>query len=194
MHLAGTAIVMLGLLAACGDDDSGSGMGFTGDAAIDAPRFLDAPFQCAPVVPATPPACLALDAATFQGTTPMGTLDADLDYFGAGDCITITRAYIRWTGACGETIGLGFSYPVHSAADNKRYVNTSFDTDARLELDPPDDSPVEDVTRIHVDVVTWQEGEGVHDIDITVSFTEAGYSVAPIHVKGTFCDWPYYVC
>jgi len=189
VHLA----ITVALLAACGDDDSGTG--FTADAAVDASPYRDAPYQCMPLGPGAPaPACLALDPASFQGATALGTFDADLEYFGAGDCITISRAVISWRGACGETVSLGFSYPVHSHPDASRYVDTSFDADARLELDPPDATYSEDLTRVHVDVVKWEEGEGVHEIDITVSFLEAGYSVAPIHVKGTFCDWPYYLC
>ena len=47
---------------------------------------------------------------------------------------------------------------------------------------------------VHVDVTTWQEGQDMHDIDITVTVTDAAYGLAPLRVQGTFCDWPYYLC
>jgi hypothetical protein len=185
-------------LAACGDDDGPSGPGSTLDAAaiVDAVRFKDAAYQCTPAAPPPPgPACLALDPSTLTGTTPLGTLDVDLVRFLAGDCVTISHAYIIWTGACGELARLHFSYPVTSDATGKRFVPAgSFDTDASFELEPPGAAMVKDLTTIHVDVTKWQEGDGVHDIDITVTFTDESYSVPPHHVQGTFCDWPYYLC
>jgi hypothetical protein len=156
---------------------------------------MDAPYACMPVAPRAPAdACLALDPAALRGGTPFGNLDVALDYFGAGDCITISQAHIHWTGACGEELALAFPYPVVTGIAG-REVTHSFDTDARFDFQPPQMAPHDDTTTIHVEVVKWKEGQaGVHDIDITVSITDPLYTVAPVRVHGTFCDWPYYVC
>jgi hypothetical protein len=163
--------------------------------AVDAETTKDAPFMCAPIAPRTTPgpACLALTPGALQGDTPFGRLDVALDYFGAGDCITISQASIGWTGACGEQLRLTFSYPVTSDGAQRR-VTQSFDADARFELTPPGMAMRHDTTAVHVDVTKWQEGNGTHDIDITVSVTDSKYAVAPWRVHGTFCDWPYYLC
>lgn len=174
-------VAAVALVAGCGEDEPAV---LPPDAPLPAP---DAPFECTPATEG--PVCLALAPARFSGSTPLGTLAADLAYAGAGDCITISQAVLSSVGACGEQVSLRFPYPVRSGADGKRYVASSFDTDATLQL-----STFEDVTTIHVDVVVWQEGEGAHDIDITVTFTEPGYTVTPIHVQGTFCDWAYWLC
>jgi hypothetical protein len=192
------------LLCAC---DSNDGNAVLADAptTIDAPiTIMDAPFACMPVAPAAPPAsptptagppaaCLALAPSTLRGATPFGDLDLALDYFGAGDCITISGANIQWTGACGEQLRVQFSYPVTSTTSGRR-VTTNFDTDARFEFKPPGMAPREHVTTIHVDVTQWQEGQAMHDIDITLTITDPAYALPPLHIIGTFCDWPFYVC
>ena len=71
----------------------------------------------------------------------------------------------------------------------------SFDPSwARFELCVPDETPREVMTTVHVDVTTWQEGDGVHTIDMTVTITDPAFTLPPLHVQGTFCDWPYFVC
>src|SRR5689334_6078621 len=93
----------------------------------------DAPYTCTPLAPVehAPAAdCLVLAPAPLQGTTPFGALDVAIDYFGAGDCLTISQATVHWTGACGEQLRLAFSYPV-STDGAARTVTQSFDTDAR---------------------------------------------------------------
>jgi hypothetical protein len=186
------AMLALAVLGACGDDD---GVAQPDAPTVDAPITVkDAPFSCMPVAPVAPPAaCLALAPSTLQGKTPFGNVDVALDYFGAGDCITISHARISWTGTCGEKLAVGFSYPVTDTGSG-RQVTGSFDTDARFEFQPPGLAPVEDVTTIHVDVTQWHEGQDMHDIDITVTVTGAGYMLQPLRISGTFCDWPYYLC
>jgi hypothetical protein len=189
-----TTLLVALLLGAC---ESGSGQGpNVVDASVDTGP-ADAPFQCAAAAHTTrrsPATCLALEPSALQGTTPFGDLDVQLDYFGAGDCITISSATIAWRGACGETARLQFSYPVETGTDGARAVTHGFDTDARFEFEPPGWAPRDVVTMIHVDVVRWHEGQGIHDIDITVTVLDPGFSVAPLQVRGTFCDWPYYLC
>jgi hypothetical protein len=195
MQVGLTRVVLVAaLLGACDSKDGNApppDAPATSDSSI---AVKDAPFTCMPVAPATPPAaCLALAPSTLRGTTPFGDLDVTLDYFGAGDCITISGAHITWTGACGEQLNVLFSYPVHETGSG-RYVTGSFDTDARFEFKPPGMTPREHLTTIHVDVTKWQEGQDVHDIDIMVTVTDAAYSLPPLHISGTFCDWPYYLC
>ncbi|HEY5928192.1 MAG TPA: hypothetical protein VIV11_41175 [Kofleriaceae bacterium] len=194
----GRALAVIGvLLAGCDPDPDGSGVPPDASVVVDTfvPQPKDAPFMCVPIAPAhgPPPVCLALAPADLRGTTPFGNLDVALEYFGAGDCITISSATITWRGACGELLRVQFPYPVESTSAGRRVI-TSFDTDARFEFDPPDAAPREDVTMIHVEVVRWQEGQGTHDIDITVSVTDPAYTIAPLHVVGTFCDWAYLLC
>lgn len=196
MHVRPIA-AMLVMLAACDPSD--------GSVAPDAPPMLvgDAPhadaepFMCAAdAAPAiTPgPACLALAPVSLQGATPLGDLAAELSYFGAGDCIDHASATIAFVGACEEQVLVQFSYPV-TTDGAKRRVATSFDpTWARVELRPVGAAARDATTSIHVDVTNWQEGDGVHSIDITVTFTDAAFALPPLHVQGTFCDWPYYVC
>jgi hypothetical protein len=188
------AALLFAFLAACDSSDGPTHTTPDASPAIDmAVGPKDAPFSCMPVVPGPPAACLALAPSTLQGATPFGDLDVGLDYFGAGDCITISHATIEWTGACGEKLQLSFSYPVVDTGSG-REVTGSFDTDARFEFRPPAMAPRDEVTTVHVDVVKWKEGQGVHDIDITVTVTDTRYALAPFHVMGTFCDWPYYLC
>ncbi|HEY5945401.1 MAG TPA: hypothetical protein VIV40_07915 [Kofleriaceae bacterium] len=191
-------ILVLALVSACNGDDDGHAV--VPDAATSADAqvsVMDAPFQCMPVAPrgreAPAAACLALAPSTLQGATPFGNLDVALDGFSAGDCITISAAHINWTGACGERLSVQFSYPVVDTGSGRR-VTGSFDSTARFEFQPPGMAAREDVTMVHVDVTTWQEGQDVHDIDITVSVPDPAYALAPLRVSGTFCDWPYYVC
>ncbi len=186
----GLVLVVL-VFAACGDD---------GDAAVPDARadgsaaVVDAPFSCMPVAPVAPgPACLALAPSQLHGTTPFGELDLALDNFGAGDCITISAAHVTWTGACGEQLTAQFSYPVVETGSGRR-VSGSFDADARVEFRPPGMPAREDVVAVHVDVTTWQEGQDVHDIDITLTISDARYALPPLRIAGTFCDWPYYLC
>jgi hypothetical protein len=162
---------------------------------VDSVAVRDTPFMCAPIAPRLAPgaACLALTPGAFQGDTPFGRLDVALDYFGAGDCITISSASIGWTGACGEQLRIAFPYPVDSL-NNRRRVTQSFDTDARFEFTPPGMAMRVDTAKIHVEVAQWQEGDGTHDIDVTVNVIDSRYAVAPWRVVGTFCDWPYYLC
>jgi hypothetical protein len=185
--------VLATLLGACDSDD--------GDAARpDAPTkdasttVKDAPFACMPVAPHGPPAaCLALAPSTIRGATPFGNLDLTLDDFGAGDCITISAAHLRWTGACGEELRMRFSYPVTVGSEG-RMVMGSFDRDASVEFKAPGVSAYERVTQIHVDVVTWQEGQDTHDIDITINFVDPAYAIGALRVSGTFCDWRHLLC
>lgn len=188
----GIVLLLAALLGAC---DSSDGSAVRADAPIDTSMAVtDAPYSCMPVDPiALPAACLALEASTLRGMTPFGAVDVALDYFGSGDCITISAAQLSWTGACGEQLHLQFPYPVVATGSGRR-VTGSFDSDARFEYRPPGMPPREDATTVHVDVAQWQEGQGVHDIDILITITDADYALAPIHVAGTFCDWPYYVC
>lgn len=160
------------------------------DQAIDAD-----PFMCTPVAPPPGGLCPLLPAEMFAGTTPFGTLDLELDYFGAGDCITISQATIGLLGSCGEELSIQFSYPVKSGSGGGRYVEAGpFDRDARFQLRPFGKPPADMTAPIHVEVTTWQEGASLHDIDIVVTFTGTGFSVPPLHVHGQFCDWPYLLC
>lgn len=171
------------------------------DDALDAGAYVPpdvGPYKCSPdapaPAPAPPAACLVLETGSIAGATPFGRLYAELEYFGAGDCITISQAVISLRGACDELVWLQFSYPVTSDSTAKRRVETSFDATARFTLEPPGEARREQVTMIHVDVTQWQEGLDVHDIDIVVTVTDPLFSLSPLHVKGTFCDWPYYLC
>ncbi len=176
-------------LAACADREPVEG---AADAALTGE---DARFECVPAAPVIAgPTCLALGGADLTGTTPFGPLAVNLDYFGAGDCITISRATIHLRGACGEAVSLQFSYPVTSGSDARRRVETSFNATARFTLQPLEHAAREIVTMIHVEVAEWQEGDGTHDIDIVVTVTDPMFSLEPLHVKGTFCDWPYQLC
>lgn len=140
-------------------------------------------------------ACLALDPAPLRGSTPFGAVDGALAYFGSGDCLTISHATISWRSACGDDLSLSFSYPVQADSTNKRHVAPgSFDQPATFAVQPPSGGYHYMTTMVHVDVVTWQEGDGIHTVDITVTVTDPAYNVAPIHIQGTFCDWPYYLC
>lgn len=187
-------LLVLALLGACDSDDNGAAVPDAPSVTPDASAtVMDAPFQCMPVAPGPPPACLALAASTLRGGTPFGELDVALDYFGAGDCITISAARLAWTGACGERLELSFSYPVEQTGSG-RVVTGSFDTDARFTFRPPGMTPHEDVTTVHVDVTTWKEGMDIHDVDLTITVTDPAYTLAPLRVAGTFCDWPYYLC
>lgn len=165
--------------------DAGSGGG--------ADAREDAAGACVPPVPEPPAACLALGAAELRGATPFGALDLDLVHFGAGDCITISSATIRFTGACGETLLVQFPYPVTMTSDH-RIVTTSFDTDARLWFQPAGAAASDTVARARVEVVHWREGETTHDIDISLTILDERFSVSPVRIQGTFCDWPYYLC
>lgn len=139
--------------------------------------------------------CLSLAPTVLQGSTPFGVVDGALAYFGSGDCLTISQATISWRSACGDELSLSFSYPVKSGSDARRHVDPgSFEVAARFAVQPPGGGYHMDTTMVHVDVVTWQEGDGVHTIDITVSVLDPDYGLAPVHVQGTFCDWPYYLC
>ena len=103
-------------------------------------------------------------------------------------------ATISWVGACQEQVVLQFPYPTTSDG-MKRRVATSFDPSwVRFELRPFQEAARDVTTSIHVDVVNWQEGDGVHSIDITVSFTDPSFALPPLHIQGTFCDWPFYLC
>jgi hypothetical protein len=194
MHVL-TVAAMLVMIAAC---EPGDGPPAT---TPDAPPLADAaladaePFVCSTGMPVAPagPACLALGLSPLQGRTPFGDLDLALAYFGAGDCLTISQATIGWVGACQEQLAVQFSYPVTTDGTRRRVVG-AFDSDARVELRPLDDAPRTTVTKIHVDVTSWEEGMGVHTIDITVTFTDASFAVGPMHIQGTFCDWPFYLC
>jgi hypothetical protein len=181
----------LSLLVACNSD----GAALSPDAnRTDAAAISDTPFSCTPVAPRAPAAaCLALDASSLRGATPFGAVDVALEYFGAGDCLTISAAHVAWRGACGETLRLQFSYPVVETGSGRR-VTGSFDVDAWFDFQPPDAATRGDPAAIHVDVAQWQEGQGVHDIDITLTVTDAAYAIPPFRVHGTFCDWPYYLC
>jgi hypothetical protein len=193
-RIAATAAMVV-MIGACDARDGG----VVPDAPpiVDAPRPDAEPFICMatgdPTI--TPgPACLALAPVSLQGSTPFGELDVDLAYFAAGDCIDHAMATIAWIGACQEQVLLQFPYPTTSDG-MKRRVATSFDpSSARFELRPFQEAARDVTTSIHVDVVNWQEGDGVHSIDITVSFTDPSFMLPPLHIAGTFCDWPYYVC
>lgn len=179
--------------------DESDGPSVVGDAAIDT-STNDAPaYQCAPpfvAEPPGPPACLDLDLVSLEGTSPLGIHhEMYLQYVGAGDCITLSQATLTFVGACTETMTVQFSYPVTAGANNKRYVPPGgFDRMARVRFTAPDVPGAETTASVHVDVVQWQEGDGVHDIDISLSFTEPGWSIAPIRAKGSFCEWPYQLC
>ena len=188
---------MLVMIAAC---DSSDGIVVPDAPPIaDAPRPDAEPFVCTATTPPviTPgPACLALSPASLRGPTPFGDLAVDLSYVGAGDCLTISTATISWVGSCQEEVVLQFPYPVTAdGTTNKRRVTTSFDPHwARFELRPFQGAARDATTSIHVDVANWQEGDGVHTIDITVTFTDPAFALPPVHIEGTFCDWPYYLC
>jgi hypothetical protein len=165
---------------------------------IDARLFQDASFVCQPIGPASaPPAspCLALTPTALRGPTPFGNLDVQLEHFGAGDCISHAQATVVWRGTCGEELVLRFPYPTSvNTTTGKRQVAQSFDNDARFEFRAPGFAASDDLSRVHVEVTTWQEGDSIHELDITVSILEDAYAVGPLRVAGTFCDWPYYVC
>jgi hypothetical protein len=175
-------------LAACNSEDA---IEVAADAAQTVPA--DSGFSCVPVAPAAGPTCLALGAATLAGTTPLGAVDVALDYFGAGDCITSSRATIGLLGACGEAVSLQFSYPVTFDGES-RLVEASFDATARFTLEPQGEAPRDQTTTIHVEVTKWQEGQGVHELDVVVTVTDPTFALAPLHIAGTFCDWPFYLC
>jgi hypothetical protein len=140
-------------------------------------------------------ACLSLAPTVLRGSTPFGVVDGALTYFGSGDCLTITHATIGWRSACGDELSLSFSYPVRADSNNKRHVDPgSYDAAATFAVEPPGGGYHYDTTMVHVDVVTWQEGDGLHTVDITVGVTDSRYGLAPVHIQGTFCDWPYYLC
>jgi hypothetical protein len=139
-------------------------------------------------------ACLALSPAALVGDTPFGAVDASLAYFGSGDCLTISHAVVSWRSACGDDLTLEFSYPVTMDGTKRHVPPGSFDRVASFAVQPPGGARHTDTTMVHVDVVTWQEGDGTHTVDITVSVTDPAYNLAPIHLEGTFCDWPYYLC
>jgi hypothetical protein len=192
MHVRTVAAILV-MLAACDSSD--------GRVTPDAPQLADAapidvePFSCTAGMPVAPagPACLALAPATLQGGTPFGDLDEALAYVGAGDCIDHATATVQWVGACQEQLVLQFPYPVTTDGARRRVVG-SFDVTARMELRPVDQAPRSTTTKVHVDVTSWEEGNGVHTIDITVAFTDGAFTVLPVHIQGTFCDWPYYLC
>jgi hypothetical protein len=186
--------VALALVVGCDDSD---GPSVVADVGLDSAEALDAPvYQCRPPDPIAPgPTCLALETGGFTGTSPLGIHETYLANVFAGDCITISQASFVFTGACGELVRLQFSYPVMAGANSKRFIAPGgFDRDARLELEALDRAIASTVAKVHVDVTSWQEGDGVHDIDITITFPDAGYAIAPVHVKGTFCDWAYHLC
>ena len=193
MGMRWIGVLMLVLGACESDRDTGA----TPDAPLAdaATEPMDAPYVCLPVSQGPPPACLALGPADLQGSTPFGTLDVGLQAFGAGDCVTISSATISWRGACGEELTAQFPYPVTNSTSG-RAVTTSFDTEARFTFEAPDAEPRVHVTTIHVDVALWQEHEstGTHDLDITMTVSDPAYAIGSIHVQGTFCDWPYYLC
>jgi hypothetical protein len=168
--------------------------GSTPPPAIDAPPSIDAaPYQCTPARVQPADACLALAPGTLAGATPFGNLDVALVYFGAGDCITISQATILLRGACGEELRVSFSYPVASDG-TARSVTTSFDRMAGIDFSAPGIASQRHVAPVRVDVTRWQEGQGMHDIDIMVTVNDPAYSLPPLRVQGTFCDWPYQLC
>jgi hypothetical protein len=184
-------IGLVALLGACGDNDDRGGLAADAAAPFDSPP-LDAPYQCAPRA-ALPPACLALAPSTLQGATPFGPLELALDSFASGDCITISAAHIAWSGACGERLRVQFSYPATETGSG-RVVTGSFDATARFEFQPPGMAHREHVTSLHVDVTLWREGPDQHDVDITLTVTDPAYSLPPVRISGTFCDWPFWLC
>src|SRR5690606_10214611 len=116
------------------------------------------------------------------------------DDVGASDCVTISQATLSWLGACGEQLDVQFSYPVTQGATG-REVTGSFDADARFTFRAPGlDAQTQGAIR--VDVVTWTEdaADGTHDIDITVTFVDDAFSLGPVRIHGTFCDWPLTLC
>ncbi|HUS28801.1 MAG TPA: hypothetical protein VMZ53_09830 [Kofleriaceae bacterium] len=191
MHVR-TFAAMLVMIAACDAADDG----VMPDApSIDAPLPDSDPFVCMTTARTAGPACLALTPSHLGGVTPFGNLDVDLAYVGAGDCISHSRATIQWIGACQEELVLQFPYPTMSDSTAKRFVTGSFDpTWATVELRAYGEPPRRRDSSVHVDVTDWREGDGVHSIDITVTFTDPGFAIAPMHIAGTFCDWPYYLC
>ena len=191
MQVGITRVLLLAALLGACDGDAATPDAPSSDAST---TVMDAPFTCTPVAPhGPPPACLALAPSTLRGATPFGNLDLAIDYFGAGDCITISAAHLHWTGACGEELRMRFSYPVTSGSEG-RSVTGSFDRDAYVEFKAPGVSAFERVTQIHVDVALWQENTDTHDIDITITFADAAYAVGPLRVAGTFCDWDSLLC
>jgi len=185
--------VLLAFVIACDDTE---GPIVAADASVDVTSSDASGYQCRPPDPVAPgPTCLALETGGLIGMSPLGNHETYVQYAGAGDCITISYATFSFTGACGETVRLQFAYPVMSGTNGKRFVAPGgFDREARFELEAPDLSPQNVVATVHVDVVEWQEGDGAHDIDITITFTDPDFAIAPVHVKGTFCDWPYLLC
>jgi len=182
------ALALALLLPACGDDDSGSGVAV--DAAIDQQQAVwpDASEQAAC-------AGLVLAPAPLQGTTPWGNLDLALDYVGAGDCLTITHAVFAWRGMNGAVMNIEFPYPVKVEQDGSRYVTAgTFDEDARVTWTAPNAAPVDTVAAVRIDVTTWHEGRPTHSIDVTFSMLDSRFTLAPMHITGTFCDWWYYLC
>jgi hypothetical protein len=187
---------MIVALAACDADGNNAVPDAPASVTHDADTTVrDAPYTCTPIAPRAPgPACLALAPAPLQGATPFGDLDLALTSFAAADCITISIATITWTGACGEQLIVQFSYPVHATESGKRRVTTSFDRDARFMFRPPGMAMREDVATVHVDVTTWQEGQDLHDLDITLTVTDPAYTLPPLRMAGTFCEWASLLC
>jgi hypothetical protein len=180
------AVVSLVGSSACAHRDSA----LPPDASTPSP---DAPAACTQVARGPQPACMALQAAQLQGESPYGVLDLELGYFGAGDCVTIANATVLLHGACGEELTVRFPYPVVQEAGARR-VPTSFDADAAFSLRVPGQASAQTTGAVHVEVRTWQEQADAHDIDVTLTITDAAFAVAPLHIQGTFCDWPYYIC
>ena len=144
-----------------------------------------------------PPMCDALDPAMYMGPTPWGTVTADLSGFDAGDCITITGANATVTTAAGDTMSIGFRYPVEGTGEGRRVPAGTYERDATVTWDPVDGPSTSETVRISLVVRRWQEvpsGAG-HEIDIDLAIIEdARFSPTMILVRGRFCDWAYLLC
>jgi hypothetical protein len=151
---------------------------------------------------ATPPPdaaaiCPALDLAPeeLRGDSPFGDLDLRVATFGVGDCIEVSRADLTLEGPAGDSLNVNFTYPVEVDNSGLRFVAMSFDAAAGFRYTPATGPDEEGTYMVHVDVASWQERAPIpHDIDITVTITDAAFAVEPLLVSGTFCKWVSLLC
>lgn len=178
-----------GLAGAPGADASGGAGGATADSG--------APADSGPDVEAgQPQACDAMQPASWSGETPWGTLDATVERFGAGDCITTSQATVTLGTAAGDALLVDFPYPVEATTAG-RVVKGSFDEQANVSWQPVSGGKQSATAAVHVAVNVWAEHGGDpqgHEIDATLTFTDPAFGSAPISLVGRFCRWDHLVC
>lgn len=202
VRVAGIAIVAGAMAFACGgstgsSSSSGGAGGAAGMVGYGGVGGTTADSGAPDVIEAgEPEVCDAMQAASWSGKTPWGNVDATVTRFGAGDCITISRAWIALETAGGDALQVGFSYPVGSTGAG-RSVTGSLDEQAEVHFRPASGGDQTATAGVHVAVNTWLEHPSDpqgHEIDATLTFTDPGFGSAPIPLVGHFCRWDYLVC